>query len=228
MDNQKRSINGDKVAEIRKRLGMTQKQFGEAVGLTQSGVNNLEKGYTLQDGTKPNVRLDVFWRIAELGGVSMEWLMDAVEVSTTLTDLLTQVDRIKSAVYANEYLQLLMEYAEKLTPAEQQMMAMLCRRMAETTPTKTPEAVEAANLVDAMPEHRRVEALEKLRDLANKKEKAELRKQFDYLIQLIKDTTGEDMTQKVEELFRVWLTNGNGGKQTLTKDVAQESVDISP
>lgn len=219
MDEQKRSINGEKVATIRKRLGMTQKEFAEAVGLTQSGLNNIEKGYLLTDGTKPNVRIDVFWRIAQLGGVSMEWLLDLVEDTRTVGDLLS-----RSVNYANEYLELLLDYAQRLTPQEQQMMALLCRRMAETAQAQTPEAQQAAALVDGMPEHRRVEALAKLRDLANRKEKAELRKQFDYLIQLIKDETGEDMTERIEKLFHVWLSNGNGGKQSLSEDVTQDNV----
>lgn len=222
MNEQKRSINGEKVAEIRKRLGMTQKQFGEEIGLTQSGVNNLEKGYTLQDGSKPNVRLDVFSRIAELGGVSMEWLLDLVEDAHPVAELLS-----RPISFANEYLQLLMDYAQRLTQREQQMLALLCQRLADTRHAKTIEGQEASVLVDGMPEHKRAEALAKLRDLANKKEKAELRRQFDFLIQLIKDETGEDWTEKVEELFHIWLFNGNGRKQTLSENVTQEGVDFS-
>jgi len=225
----KKTVNGKKVLEIRTRLGMTQKAFGEAVGLSQSGLNNIENGYLQADGTPRSTSLETCWRIAELGGVSIEWLIDVTEDRRGATALVEEIEKLKASAptfYANEYLELLLDYARRLTPSEQQMMAMLCRRMAETAQHLSSEAQQAAALVDGMPEHRRAEALAKLRDLANKKEIVELRRQFDYLIQLLKDETGEDWTEKIQQLFHVWLSNG-GSKQLLSEDVAKKTIHTS-
>lgn len=55
-------INNKKVEQLRKFAGISQKRLGDEIGVSQSGINNLEKGYPLTDGTKQNLRLDSFCR----------------------------------------------------------------------------------------------------------------------------------------------------------------------
>ena len=47
---------GDMIKKIRKELGLNQKNFGDALGLSQSQIGSIEKGYrALTDRTKNDI-----------------------------------------------------------------------------------------------------------------------------------------------------------------------------
>lgn len=57
---------GERIKEVRKKLGLTQKEFAEAIGISQSRLSEIEKGET----TKESVLI----AISQKFKVSLEWL----------------------------------------------------------------------------------------------------------------------------------------------------------
>lgn len=62
-----KNIFGQRIFELRKAAGMTQKQLGEAVGLSMQAINDIEKG-------RRETKITKAIRIARLFNTTVEYL----------------------------------------------------------------------------------------------------------------------------------------------------------
>jgi transcriptional regulator with XRE-family HTH domain len=79
MDENEKDELGDRFRALRKKLGMTQKEFAESIGMSQSFIGEIERG----GGKEPSRALLV--AIARAHHVSLDWLLLGIE-SPTIQD----------------------------------------------------------------------------------------------------------------------------------------------
>jgi transcriptional regulator with XRE-family HTH domain len=80
---------GERVKELRQKLGLTQKQLSKELGITASALSSYEKGITTPSTT-------VIYDMAKYTKVSTDWLLGLSDKITTETDITTYADVIKS------------------------------------------------------------------------------------------------------------------------------------
>lgn len=207
-------IIGERFAKERERLELSQQKFGDLVGLHQAGVNAVEKEYRTEAGTLRSTSVEKFVRSDKVFNCSMEYLVGMVDVRSSVADILTELEAIKKrgivmvgqdAEQATE-LRKLAASAPGLANEELHMVTLLCQRLTETRDRQiaTPEADEAARLIDRWPTEQRVAALaavheveEQLRSSAD-----ELKERLNYILELVQDVSGIDARAEVEQRLR--------------------------
>jgi transcriptional regulator with XRE-family HTH domain len=167
-------IIGERFAKERERLELSQQKFGDLVGLHQAGVNAVEKEYRSEAGTLRSTSVEKFIRSAKIFNCSMEYLAGMVDDRRSVNDILAELEDYKrrgiTIVPANaeqgELLATILEDAKQMPERELRMLAALIRRLTETTtrPT-TPEAAEAAGIIDRLPSEERKAALAAVHDV---------------------------------------------------------------
>lgn len=190
-------FNGKRVADLLEYKQWTQSYLAEEMTRRGSTAWSQSLVSAVIRGTK-QPSIDSIEVLADVFGVSIDYFYDRGRM----------VENRLSAIEDNEFVVLLLEYAQKLTPQEQHMMTLLAKRLAETEPTGTPEAQEAANIVDSLSDEERAKALSQLRSVATKPKEPVNTGALGllvYMAKVIKDETGEDMTAQIENLFNVGL-----------------------
>lgn len=69
---EEKNIFGQRVYALRQSVGMTQKQLGEAIGLSMQAINDIEKG-------RRETKLAKVILIAQLFGTTVEYLAGATD-----------------------------------------------------------------------------------------------------------------------------------------------------
>lgn len=64
----KREAIGERIAEVRKGLGWKQPQFGDYIGVSKQSVSGYERGEVFPT-------IEALTKIAQVGGVSLDWLL---------------------------------------------------------------------------------------------------------------------------------------------------------
>lgn len=206
MQLEEKKINGEKIAMLRGRKEWSQRQLGEMVGLTQAGVNSLEKHYRAESGTLRSTSVEKAIRLAEVFDVSLDYLCDRTDDPRPPAQLAQLVNVVADTPEQKETLRSVLESAKKITSEELRMVAMLLRRLSETVHAyHTKEATEAAQMVDRLPEAARQEALNAIRSVESNKID-EMKKQMEYLLSVVSDVSGKDARVEVERRFKVRLS----------------------
>jgi transcriptional regulator with XRE-family HTH domain len=208
-------IIGERFAQERERLGLSQQKFGELVGLQQAGVNAVEKEYRSEAGTLRSTSVEKLIRSAKVFGCSLEYLVGMVDDRRSVADILTELEAIKKRgivmVASDENqtaaLRTLADKAPRLSNEELHMVALLCQRLTEThnRQVATQEADEAARIIDRLPAEQRLAALASVKDMEDnlKSSVDELRGRMQYLLELVQDVSGIDARAEVERRFNV-------------------------
>jgi transcriptional regulator with XRE-family HTH domain len=211
----KHKINGEKVAMLRARKGWSQRQLGELVGLSQAGVNVVEKEYTAPSGEYRSTSVEKFIRLAEVLNVSLDYLADLTDDPRSVAELLNTIQKLKDnlgtgiAVVPDtpaqgERLRTLLEGAKQLTEPELNMMCLLIKRLGETPSRwhpETTEAEQAARIVDHLSKEEREKAVVALRQMEDHTI-VQMQDRMDYLIGLV-NSLGIDAATEIERRFGV-------------------------
>lgn len=207
-------ISGERFAKERERLGLSQQKFGELVGLQQAGVNAVEKEYRTESGTLRSTSVEKFIRSAKVFNCSMEYLVGMVDDRRSVSDVLAELQAVKARgiiitpdnAEQGNILKALLEEAKRMPEYELRMVAMLCKRLSETTtkPT-TDEAHEAARIIDRLPTTEREKALSAVRRVEENlnNDAHQLEQRMDYLLSLVEDVSGRDARIEIERRFHV-------------------------
>ena len=73
------SILNERFKQVRLKLGMTQEEFGNKIGLSKSGISNIENG--TRNVTKRLIKL-----VSLIFGIDEMWLLTGNEEPENLTD----------------------------------------------------------------------------------------------------------------------------------------------
>lgn len=150
---EERKINGDKVAMLRERRGWSQRELADLVGLSQAGVNTVEKSYRNQDtGVLRSTSVEKFIRLAEVFNVSLDYLADRTDDPSAPAQLAQKLEVVADTPEQKSTLKIVLDYARKLSADELHMVTILLKRLSETEHVPhTAEATEAALAIDLLP-----------------------------------------------------------------------------
>lgn len=86
----------DRIIQLRKQLKLSQENFGKQIGLSKSGISNIENGTRTISNTHIKIICSTF-------GVSETWLRTGKELAKTIKELEYFIDYLKSIGYVYSY-----------------------------------------------------------------------------------------------------------------------------
>jgi len=132
-DLEERKINGNKVAMHRERKEWSQQTLADIVGLSQAGVNTVEKGYRNSDtGVLRSTSVEKFIRIGEALGVSLDYLADRTDDPRPPAQLAQKVEVITDNEEQRNILRALLEDVKSLTTEDLHIVMLLVKRLRTT------------------------------------------------------------------------------------------------
>lgn len=79
----------ERIIQLRKQLNLSQEKFGKEIGLSKSGISNIENGTRTISDTHIKIICSTF-------GVSEEWLRTGKDLAKTVKELEYFIDYLKS------------------------------------------------------------------------------------------------------------------------------------
>lgn len=131
-DFEKRKINGSKVEKLRLGKAISQKALGELVGLSQAGVNVVEKEYQAPSGEYRSTSVEKFIRLGEALNVSLDYLADRTDDPRPPAQLAQKIEVITDNEEQRNILCALLEDVKRLTTDDLQMVILLVKRLRVT------------------------------------------------------------------------------------------------
>jgi len=209
----KRKINGEKVEHLRQAREWSQRQLGEMVGLSQAGVNTVEKEYQSPAKEYRSTSVEKFIRLAEALDTSLDYLADRTDDPTPPAKLAQKLEIVGDTPAQKQKFKTMLDRAKLLPEDELDMVILLLMRLSGTEPiAHTSEARAAAQIIDALSDEDRADALAAVRNLESKinDNVATLSERMNYLISLVESRLGIDARAEIERDLGIRLSDSVG------------------
>lgn len=116
------NLMGKRIKECRERLGLTQEELGEKLGLQRAAINKYEKGHV------ENMKRATIKKMADIFGVSPNWLMgfDQEEFDDEIP---TEKSALLDYFHSNPKLKVLFSISDDLTEEQINYLVGLAKTM---------------------------------------------------------------------------------------------------